>query len=219
MDLERKTLTLELKAEGDAGEIVGYGSVFGNEDSYGDRIEPGAFVQTLARRMPKMLWQHDWEQPIGRWIEAREDEVGLHLKGKLSLGTDRGREARELIADGVLDGLSIGFRTVTAGWDGNVRLLKAVDLWEVSVVTFPANDAATVTAVKSAFTQRDLESRLRGLGLSRTAAKALLARGYQGYSDVLRDAGVEDPDDQRDADAIKASLTKLLSNLRGGQDG
>ena len=219
MQLETKDLTLELKADGDKGEITGYGSVFGVLDSYGDRIEPGAFATTLSQRMPKMLWQHDWTQPIGKWTEAREDATGLMVRGRLSLGTERGREAQSLLKDGVLDGLSIGFRTRTADWEGNTRVIRDVELWEVSVVTFPANEAATVTSVKSAFTQRDLESELRSIGLSRTAAKALLARGFQGYADVLREAGVDDPDVQRDAAAIEASLKSILSTLKGGRNG
>jgi len=215
--MEQKHLSLEVKADGEPGEFTGYGSVFGNVDSYGDRIERGAFAGSLATRMPKLVWQHDIWQPIGKWVEAKEDDRGLFLRGKLTLGVEKGREAYELMKDGALDGLSIGYRTKAAVNDGNVRVLKEIDLWEVSLVTIGANPEALVTGVKSDMTERELERLLRQQGFSRTEAKAITAHGFKGYRDVLRDAGVLGPEfDQRDADEVKRILE---TTLKGGRNG
>ena len=215
--METKELALSLKAEGAEGEIVGYGSIFGNVDAHGDRIVSGAFKNSLEARSPKMLWQHDMYEPIGRWTEAREDDKGLYLKGKLSTGTARGRDAYELIKDGALDGLSIGYRTLDYEMDGGDRVLKQLELYEVSVVTLGANALATITGVKAGeMTERDFERSLRQMGWDRTAAKCITAVGFKGYLDGLRDAGVQGPeDDLRDADDLKHSLETLLQTIGG----
>lgn len=215
--LEHKRLDLEVKAEGEDGEFTGYGSAFWTVDEGGDRVAEGAFAASIKARMPKMLWQHDPGQPIGKWLEAREDKNGLYLRGKLSLGTTQGRDAYALMKDGVLDGLSIGYRTRKSFNEGNVRVLKEIDLLEVSLVTFPMNPLATVTGMKSEFTERDLERALRQTGFSRTEAKAITARGFKGYQDVLRDAGVDMPEiDQRDADELKQLLETIIKGGRNG---
>lgn len=216
--METKQIALNVKAEGEAGQITGYGSIFGNEDSYGDVIEPGAFKDSLASRMPKMLWQHDAWEPIGRWTEAKEDDKGLILKGQITTKTSRGNDAYELIKDGALDGLSIGYRTRDFEYNGDTRYLKQVDLYEVSVVTMPANDKALVTSVKAGeMTERDFERVCRELGFDRTAAKIIVASGWKGYQDHLRDAGVLGPeDDQREADELKQLLKETLQTV-GGQ--
>jgi uncharacterized protein len=215
--MELKSLQLELKADGDEGELTGYGSVFEVVDSQGDKIARGAFTKSLMARMPKMLWQHDMAEPIGRWTEAREDAKGLHLKGKLSLGTTRGRDAHALVKDGALDGLSIGFRVPSGGAarEGNMRVLKEIDLWEVSLVTVPALSVAMIEGIKSGqFGEEDLEELLRRNGFSRTASKAVVARGFKGYRDVLREAGVAGPEiDQREADELKRTLETTLKGV------
>jgi HK97 family phage prohead protease len=215
--MEIKSLDLSLKADGAEGEFTGYGSVFDVLDSYGDKITKGAFTQSLVARMPKMLWQHNMAEPIGKWTEAREDAKGLYLRGKLSIGTTRGRDAYELIKDGALEGLSIGYRVASGGAarEGNVRVLKQVDLYEVSLVTMPALNVATLESVKSgSFSEEDLEDLLKVNGFSRTAAKAVVARGFKGYRDVLREAGVAGPEiDQREADDLKRSLETLMKGV------
>lgn len=183
-------LELRFAGESKAGTISGYGSVFGVKDSYADVIEPGAFGASLARHkqagtMPAMLWQHDPTQPIGRWEEAREDNRGLFLRGELNLATAKGQEAYALVKQGALDGLSIGYSVSQskAGKDG-LRLLTEIDLWEISIVTFPSNHGARLTGVKAAgeaLQLRDrghLEDLLRDAGLSRGAARAVAAGGW-----------------------------------------
>jgi uncharacterized protein len=186
MTTEKKHLRVaaEIKASAE-GVIEGYGSVFGNVDSYGDIVVAGAFADTLkSGRAPAMLWQHDPGEPIGVWTEVREDKRGLVVTGQLALGTQRGREALELIRMGALSGLSIGFSTVRSSFDEQtgVRSLLELDLWEVSPVTFPANEAARITSAKSDTikTVRDFERALRDeLGFSKGAATAIAAHGFK----------------------------------------
>ena len=209
--MEFKTLSLELKAD-DAGIVEGYGSVFGGVDSYGDKIVHGAFAASIAAQKPKMLWQHRMDKPIGVWDEVAEDGKGLRLKGRLA-STAQAQEARELVKMGAMDGLSIGFRTLSDQMEGNTRLLKEIDLWEVSFVTIPADAAATVTGIKSLATEREIEDALRSIGFSRREAKAFIARGWGGVSD-LRDADGAQPDlALRDAEAVKSQLSTLLERI------
>ncbi len=132
--------------------LAGYASVYGRRDSGGDTVQPGAYAASLKRhaaegRRVKMLWQHDPTQPIGVWDEVREDDRGLWVKGRLLPEVARAREAVTLVAAGAIDGLSIGYRTVKADRDAHGgRRLLALDLWEVSLVTFPMQSEARVGA-------------------------------------------------------------------------
>jgi HK97 family phage prohead protease len=135
------------------GTVEGYASVFGEVDQARDMMLPGAFTQSLklrgVRRVP-MLFQHDPAEPIGIWFDLREDYRGLYARGKLIPDVARSREVLALIRAGAIDGLSIGFRTVKGRVDPRtrVRKLEAVDLWEVSIVTFPLLDTARVRQIK-----------------------------------------------------------------------
>jgi HK97 family phage prohead protease len=138
------------------GLISGYASFFNVEDLHHDRIEKGAFSKTLRAwrllgKMPKMLWQHDVKSPIGVWTRLHEDEFGLYAEGRLALGVKRADEAYLLLKEGVIDGLSIGFRTIKALREKsrNARLLLDIDLIEISLVTFGANVRAVVQQVKA----------------------------------------------------------------------
>ncbi|QCK86619.1 HK97 family phage prohead protease [Phreatobacter aquaticus] len=134
------------------GLFTGYASLFGLADAQKDVVEPGAFAATLARRGPagiRMLWQHDPATPLGLWLALTEDERGLRVTGKLTTSTARGAETLDLLRAGALDGLSIGFKAVKAAADRRrgLRRLIEIDLWEVSIVTFPALPGARVTAL------------------------------------------------------------------------
>lgn len=210
--METKALTMELKADSE-GVVEGYGSVFGGMDTYGDTIQPGAFSITLGKRKPKMLWQHRMDRPIGVWDEVIEDAKGLRVKGRLA-DTEQGREARQLITMGAMDGLSIGYRVIRDEMQGNNRILKEIDLWEVSFVTIPADDAARVTGIKSFATERDFEAMLREQGFSRWDAKTLTAGGWKAWLDQ-RDAGGPGLEaDQRDAEALRTSLATFLKDMK-----
>jgi uncharacterized protein len=186
-------IPFKIKAVADDGLFSGYGSVFGVVDSYQEIVAPGAFKESLEGRMPSLLWQHRSGEPIGVYTSVKEDPVGLHVEGKLALKTSRGAEAYELLKMGAISGLSIGFMTREDSYDKvtNVRTLKKVDLWEVSLVTFPANDAARVSGVKSIETIESLraaEAYLRESGgLSKSEALAFLARikSLHGRSDSV----------------------------------
>jgi uncharacterized protein len=150
MEKEIKSFNFEVKASAD-NTFEGYASVFDNVDSYRDVVEKGAFNKTIQEsKRVKILWQHDPMFPIGKPLAMSEDSKGLHVKGKIS-ETDLGKNALILMKDGVIDELSIGFNTVKDEWDkkGNVRRIKEVKLWEFSLVTFAANEAATITGVKN----------------------------------------------------------------------
>ncbi len=143
------------------GTFCGHAALFRVEDLAHDVIEPGAFAASLARRGPegvKMLWHHDPAEPIGRWLEIREDARGLFVRGRLLTEIARAREAVALMKAGVLDGLSIGFRTVAGRRDqkSGIRRLTAIDLWEISIVTFPAQPDARVVRVETAAARRPL---------------------------------------------------------------
>ena len=145
--LERKFVALDA-LEGE-GTLDGYASRFGMRDSGGDVVMPGAYAASLERmraagRRVKMLWQHDPAQPIGVWDAVEEDEIGLKVRGRLLDSVEKGREAAALLEAGAIDGLSIGYRVVRAEKDGAGRRLLEVDLWEVSLVTFPMLPSARV---------------------------------------------------------------------------
>lgn len=131
--------------------IEGYASLFGKRDQGNDVVMGGAYGASLGRlaaagRRVKMLWQHDPTQPIGVWDEVREDATGLWVKGRILGDVEKGREAVALLAAGAIDGLSIGYRTVKSERDGKgQRLLTELELWEVSLVTFPMLPEARVT--------------------------------------------------------------------------
>lgn len=139
----------------EAGLIEGYASLFGVEDGGGDVVLSGAFKRSLAKRGAagvKMLWQHKAEEPIGVWTAIEEDARGLKVAGRLDLSVARAREALSLLRSGAVDGLSIGFRTRSAATDksSGVRRLIEIDLWEISLVTFPMLTQARVSKVKRA---------------------------------------------------------------------
>ena len=183
---EVRSFALHIKSAGEDGTVEGYGSVFGVRDNYDDVISKGAFVQSLkdhkaAGTMPAMLWQHDADKPIGIWTEMVEDEKGLRIKGQLAMETVKGKDAHALLKMGALNGLSIGFMAKEWAYerDTEVRTLTAIDLWEVSLVTFPANEKARVTNVKSAEelqAPKDAEKALRDAGFSKSDATAFVSR-------------------------------------------
>lgn len=135
-------------------QFEGYASLFGVADGGGDVVMRGAFAQSLRRRPAasvRMLYQHSSLEPLGVWDEIKEDARGLFVRGRLVLGVSRAREVRALFADGALNGLSIGFRTLRAKKDAKTghRLLTEIELWEISVVTFPMLAGSLVTAIGS----------------------------------------------------------------------
>lgn len=218
--IERLAFDLEVKLGGDgeaAGTINGYGSVFGLLDRGGDIVAPGAFKASIAdwrrrKALPPMLWQHDPFTPVGVWTDITEDEKGLRVQGRLVLDVPQAAAARSLIAAGAVKGLSIGYQTIDSDIDRKTgaRTLKKVDLWEISLVTFPMLPEAQISAVKS-IDPRALEAELRANGLSSAAAVKAVAI----MKKHLRDGGAEPDHDARDgATDMIMSLRKAAAALR-----
>ena len=181
-----QTSRLALSAD---GVIEGYASLFGEIDQARDMMMPGAFTQTLAqrglRKIP-MLFQHDPAEPVGVWLELVEDWRGLRARGRLIPDVKRANELLALMRAGAIDGLSIGYRTVRSAIDPRtrVRRLHQVDLWEVSVVTFPLLQGARIDAIKSSLPSRRREEAERawqlachGMGGAAEAPAQLKRRG------------------------------------------
>jgi HK97 family phage prohead protease len=153
-------------------QLEGYASLFGVADGGGDTVAPGAFAQSLRRRGPaqvRMLYQHFSHAPIGVWEEIAEDARGLYVRGRLTSDIEQARDVAALLRDGALNGLSIGFRTQRAQRKAAGRLLQQVELWEISVVTFPLLAGSTVTAIGKRQAQSGLAD------LFRQASRALTA--------------------------------------------
>ena len=213
---EVRSFALHIKSAGEDGTVEGYGSVFGVRDNYDDVISKGAFVQSLkdhkaAGTMPAMLWQHDADKPIGIWTEMVEDEKGLRIKGQLAMETVKGKEAHALLKMGALNGLSIVFMAKEWAYerDTEVRTLTAIDLWEVSLVTFPANEKARVTNVKSAEelqAPKDAEKALRDAGFSKSDATASVSRVMR-MGEVRSDSANSTVVAMKAADRLLRSLT------------
>ncbi len=130
------------------GRFAGYASVFNRLDSGGDIVLPGAFAKSLAKKRGRirLLFQHDPKEPVGTWESMAEDSHGLFVTGRLVPGVPRSDELRRLIENRALDGLSIGFRTVKASRQAGKRLLHEIDLYEVSIVTFPMMEEARIAS-------------------------------------------------------------------------
>jgi HK97 family phage prohead protease len=164
------TGAFELKELGLNGYVAGYASVFGAVDAQREQVAKGAFTRTLkdwqkTGRQPAMLWMHNAAQPVGVWRRLAEDQNGLAVEGALAIKTQGGADAYELLKMGAVTGLSIGYRTVASALDARnrVRTLHDVDLFEVSLVTFPANDQARIRAVKAPEAGFHADSGLRAL--------------------------------------------------------
>jgi HK97 family phage prohead protease len=211
--MEHKSVAFELKKEPDAdGVFEGYASVFGVVDQGMDVVERGAFTKTLGSgRNVKMLWQHDSAQPIGVFDVMQEDERGLFVRGRLLKGIRQSEEAMVLMRNGAIDSMSIGYRVAEATEEGGgrIRKLMEVELFEISLVTFPMLEAAKITAMKSITTIREFEGALRDAGFSKTEAKAIAAEGFKGLSDH-RDDVDDDLEDDADNLALQSEIQKLM---------
>jgi len=194
------SVKLEVKFVSPSGEFDGYASVFNVVDKVNDNILKGAFEESLEKYreqqiLPPLLWQHDSSEPIGEWLEMYEDEHGLFVKGKLFIGQLKtADEAYALLRKNIVTGLSIGYRAQDFYKDARgVRILTRVDLEEVSLVTFPANEYARVKTDEDESnipTEREIEAVLRNSGLSRKQAKGIVSCGYKsllGADDIKQD--------------------------------
>lgn len=218
MKTKQMVFPLHIKAlDENAGTFEGYGAVFGNKDSYGDVIVRGAFQNFLNSSNAtnvKLLWQHRSDQPIGVYDEIHEDENGLFVRGRLLINdVEQAREAYALLKAGALSGLSIGYTVNNGGWrigDDGLTYLSDINLWEISIVTFPANPLANVDSVKAADIDniRDFEKLLRDVGFSQQKAKAIAANGFKAVS------GQRD-DDSLNTQKLLEAINDLKATIKG----
>jgi HK97 family phage prohead protease len=218
--VERRDFNLKIKSIDDAGTFVGMGAVYNNVDLGGDLIEPGAFTRTLSagKKFP-VLWQHKTDEPIG-FCQITDTRDGLQVNGTLELSDPTARKAFTFMKAGVIKGLSIGYDTIQASYDGDVRHLTELKLWEISCVTFPMNESAVVTGVKS-ITDADRAKHLKAINEHRKAIdrhqqgirthlKEMLD-GLDGENDEDRDTNL--PDDpalfEGDEEMNKAFVVEL----------
>ena len=184
--MQTKLLNLKLTdvkfSNTDPNTFEGYASVFNGLDSYGDTIEPGAYANTLKdRERPVQLrWNH-FGVVIGKWVEIKEDEHGLWVKGELTPGHSVANDVCALLKHGAVNGLSIGYRIISDEMRGGARVLKEIELFEISVVEEPADNDARISGIKAtihdATTMKEIESILRDAGrFSRADSKSLISR-------------------------------------------
>lgn len=195
-----KSFDLKVKAVKDDYTFEGYASTFyGEPDRYGDIVEPGSFSKSIeahqkAGKMPALLMHHDMHRPVGVYKSMVEDEHGLHVVGELTKGVRDAEEAYALLKAGALHSMSIGYipKVEEYNHEEGINYIKEVDLWEVSLVTIPANSNAVITGVKSVEnikTVRDLEAFLRdadGASLSKRDAKTLIATVKESLREEIR---------------------------------
>lgn len=210
-----KDFAFEMKAKDGGANFEGYGSVFGNVDAYNEIVAPGAFAKSIAeikasgRPLP-VLWNHNSNEPIGKYLDLMEDDRGLKVQGQLMTGkVSRATEVAAMMQEGIISGLSIGYwvKDYSRDDETGVWTLKELKLREISVVTFPANDDARIERIKAKLasggelTEREFEKVLREAGFSKTEAIRIGRSGYAGYTG------------ERDADGSKA-VTDALAELR-----
>nr|WP_277606380.1 HK97 family phage prohead protease [Acinetobacter sp. NIPH 2699] len=221
VEVKYLNVPLKIKSVSDTGEFEGYASVFDVIDSYSDIVVRGAFQKSLERwaernDLPSVLWQHQMAEPIGPFTEMKEDDYGLFVRGRLLIDDDPlAKRAHAHMKAGSVKGMSIGYMLKDWEYDSakGAFLLKEIDLWEVSIVTMPANAEAKITEVKASLQKGEIpspssvEKALREvMGLSQKQAKAFMAKGYSALGS------------QRDVESQSStvdSIKDLTAFLRG----
>lgn len=206
----------ELKFDDETRSVTGYGSVWDRVDSYGDTVEKGAFTKSIdgMTSLP-MLYQHDSSQVIGKWVSLEEDDHGLLVKGEFTPGHSLASDVYASLKHGSIDGLSIGFKITDSEEKDDGRILRGIDLKEISVVTFPAETAARIGEVKfdEIKTIRDIEDFARSQGLSRNNAKRLVAEFRNVFQREAEAKQAENEALRREADIADLNLL-IESQLR-----
>jgi uncharacterized protein len=239
--MEKLTQNFELKsyseaatANGNFGYFTGYASTFNNVDEDNDVVVKGAFVKSLQKSKPKLLMGHDRQKLIGKFIECKEDDYGLFVEGRVNLDTQYGKEAYALLKAGDIDKMSIGYYVKQATVDplSRARMLKELELSEISLVAIPANNAAVVTGVKSLdelSTLADCEGYLREKGLAKRESTAIVSciKKFLKQSDsaeenkgVVREAQTaSEGKNINDIKSFVGDLQILINQIKGVQHG
>ena len=217
--MQHKNFAFDVKASGDTkdGRFGGLGSVFGNIDSYREIVAPGAFAESIERIKASgdplvALWQHNREQPIGGFDMLSEGDIGLDVEGFLMVEEiTLAREAHALIKRRVVKGMSIGYYVQADSYDEKtgIRTLTKLDLQEISIVTFPANEEALIDQVKQKLAEgtlptiREFERSLREQGYSKSQAELIATRGFKHL------AGLGDPGGGEISTALRDAIARL----------
>ena len=226
-----KSIDIQETPEGKFGFFEGYASTFGNIDRVRDVVMKGAFKRCIENNKKiKMLWQHKYSELIGSYTEMSEDDTGLLVKGRINLGTEKGREAYALMKAGDLDSMSIGYWIIDYEIKDDVCYLKEIDLFEISLVTEPANPEAVITAVKNMSDNerkefikllnvepeksiekvkeiKDIELYLKNKGCSNKEARCVISKIKELQCDVEGD----DNNDQCDVEELLKSVDSFNS--------
>lgn len=218
MNMLTKSFSFEIKENNDNDmTFEGYGSIFGNLDSWRDIVEKGAFARTIKNNKSriKILWQHDWWEPIGKPLDLEEDDKGLFLKAKIS-DTDTGRKAYTLMKDKVINELSIGYNIIKYEYDKekDIRYLKEVKLYEISPVTWAANDKAKINNVKF----DDLLQEIKSGNILKNASKDKILEAIKALSALIEyeDSGKTTPklnNSQKKVDIDSNFFDSILNEL------
>ena len=213
--MDRASFNLKIKSVDDAGKFTGIGAVYNNVDLGGDKILPGAFTRTLAagKALP-LLWQHNPSDPIGS-VKLTDTSQGLMVEGQLLLSDPTAAKAYQFLKAGIIKGLSIGYDTIKSAFVNDVRELTELKLWELSIVTFPMNEMATVTGIK-AMSDDDREKHMKAIDTHRKAIDRH-QRGIREHLKAMSDAFDDDTDDDEallldegdDEETTKAFLVEL----------
>ncbi len=209
----QKNCRLVVKEISETGTFSGYASIYDIADYDDDIIASGAFGESIAAlqdkgRMPAMLWQHDSATPIGVYTKLQEDEKGLYCEGQLCMDCEQGAEAAALLKMGALSGMSVGFMIDAYSIDveKEMRIITKADLWEISIVTFPCNDSARITSVKSALQKIDSKTKLGeveralrdSMGLTKSQAVELVSK--------IKSIALREREDENDAKLIEGII-------------
>lgn len=204
------------RAPGDAktGRFSGIAAHFEVPNGNGIVWQPGAFKQSVRAGLPVMLWSHDTAEPIGIWTKVEERPLeGLYVEGELNLETQRGREALALLDQGAVTGLSVGAyvdpNDMAFSKPGDTVTVRKASLFEISIVTVPADDDARVRKASAADVRsaRDFERFLRASGFPKEAARRLSANGWR----ALEDKSFRSPKSKRG----QSAAASFVAHVRG----
>ncbi|MCH7421468.1 HK97 family phage prohead protease [Shewanella sp. MM_2022_3] len=225
--MQYREYELDIKSIDELGFIVCYANTFNYVDKANDETIQGAFKQTIADHtakgtMPKMLFNHNRDEPIGKWLSMEEDAYGLKMTGQLILEVQRAREIYALLKAGAINGFSIGYKVKKQVFDRVTKVTKLIELelGEVSIVPFPCNDQSVLTSIKSTFESGEIprpsiieKELVNHFGLSKAQALAFMAAGYKGLNTDTPDTVVISEDNETDELLEKSISQKQQDKL------
>lgn len=211
--IKAQGLELKFASDGDQAMVEGYASSFRTTpDRQGQQIAKGAFTKSLANHekrgtRPSMLWAHKSSEVIGRWIDLREDAMGLFVRGRLNLAIGRARETAALIEAGDVGALSIGFYNVKSHMKNDAEVITEAELVEVSIVHLGADDEARINPNRLG-SKQELTAFLQQSGLTKGAARRVASGGWP---------ALETTKAERSARTLAHRIDQATMKLKGRQ--